>query len=45
MYHVFGASSSILYELVFSNVKIVSLNDCGLNTSFIKLPNLLFFDN
>ena len=43
---IFGLSSSILYELVFSNIPIISIKSSGLFLyEDIKLRNLLFFDN
>ena len=43
---IFGLSSSILYELVFSKIPIVSIKSSGLFLyEDIKLPNLLFFDD
>lgn len=43
---IFGLSSSILYELVFSKIPIVSIKSSGLFLyEDIKLPNLLFLDD
>lgn len=43
---IFGLSSSILYELIFSNITITSIKRSGLFLyEDIKLPNLIFFDN
>ena len=42
---IFGLSSSILYELIFSNITVTSIKSGLFLYEDIKLPNLIFFDN